>query len=177
MEEIWKDVVDYEGYYQVSNLGRARGLDRKVRCGTRIYSVVGRILKHRLTVDGYPYIGLSKEGPRKYMKIHRLVADAFGISKESHHVQLDHINNIRDDNRLENLQWVTSGENNTKRSLCKKKTSKYCGVHYRKDSQKWAATILYNRKKAYLGIFKTEEDAYKAILKYEKDNGIINRFR
>ena len=76
--EIWKDIENYEGLYQVSNLGRVRSLERDVFN----YRGVARHIKEKILVPvldrgGYQYVNLSKNGKRKTIKTHRLVAEAF----------------------------------------------------------------------------------------------------
>jgi hypothetical protein len=111
MNEIWKDINGYQGVYQVSNLGRVRSLDRQIvylRRGKLITSKHrGRIMKGSYT-EGYLRIQLGKYGLRDF--IHRLVAQAF-IPNPENKPEVNHINLIRDDNRVENLEWVTASEN------------------------------------------------------------------
>lgn len=115
MEELWKDVQGYEGYYQVSNLGRIKGLDRKVTHsrsdGTKMQvRLKGRILKQYAS-NGYLRVRLSKDGAIKNYMAHRLVAAEFnGNSKNKPYV--NHKNGIKHDNRSCNLEWCTASENN-----------------------------------------------------------------
>ena len=95
MEE-WKDVVDYEGLYQVSNFGNVKGLKR------------GSILKPVLVGAGYHSVTLCKD-TKKNVKVHRLVLQAFLKTDEK--MDVDHINHDKTDNRLENLRWVTKSQN------------------------------------------------------------------
>ena len=113
-EEIWKPIKDYEGLYEVSNLGRVKSLN---------YRGTGKekILKNTERSNGYLAIGLIKNGKTKMFRVHRLVAEAF-IPNPENKPCVDHINTIRDDNRVENLRWVTYKENNNNQ-LTKKKYS------------------------------------------------------
>lgn len=112
-KEVWKDVVGYEGYYQVSNMGRVRSLDRMVKNpkGKDGYGKrKGKILTVNLESTGYKRVQLCKDGIHKLERIHRLVAMAF-IPNLENKLCIDHINTDRSDNRAENLRWVTHKEN------------------------------------------------------------------
>ena len=99
--EIWKDIKDYEGLYQVSNLGRVKSFKRNRE----------RVLKVSLRgIQGYVGVGLHKDGKTTHEYTHRLVADAF-LEKPSYKCVVDHINNIPSDNRVDNLQFVSQREN------------------------------------------------------------------
>ena len=117
MKEIWKDIPNYEGY-QISNLGRVKSLKRP-------YGLKGRILKPKIT-RGYYIVGLFKNSIGKWHYIHRLVWIAFnGPIPEN--MQVNHINEIKTDNRLENLNLMTPKENTnwgTRNERVSKKLSK-----------------------------------------------------
>ena len=107
MEEIWKDIEGFEGRYQVSNMGRVRGLDRW-SLDERPHFVKGRMLKlSPNNGKGYLRVSLS-DGHRNYKhyEVHRLVALHFvpGYKKG---LVVNHINEIKTDNRAENLEWCT----------------------------------------------------------------------
>lgn len=104
MEEIWKDVVGYEGFYQVSNLGRVKSI-----IGRKGFPA-GYIAKNSVGNNGYPRVALSIYGESKFYSVHRLVATAF-IPNPDSKPQVNHKNGIKTDNRVENLEWVTSQEN------------------------------------------------------------------
>jgi hypothetical protein len=101
--EVWRDIPEYEGYYQVSNLGRVRSLPR---CGTSSFV---KILKTRIDV-GYERVWLSRKDKVSPKKISRLVASSF-IPNIDNKPEVNHINGIKTDNRVENLEWVTKSEN------------------------------------------------------------------
>ena len=101
--EIWKDVVDYEGLYQVSNLGRVKSFSRPGNWKERILKLV-------LDGDGYYCVSLYKNGKRKRFSVHRLVVMAF-IGPIPKGLVVNHINECQTDNGLENLEICTHTEN------------------------------------------------------------------
>ena len=109
-KEIWKDVAGYEGYYQVSNLGRVRSLDRIASNGRKIK---GKILSTKVnTPPYYPRVSLSVNGKMKLVQVHRLVAQAFVYNPDPEHkTQVGHKDESRTNNRADNLEWVTPKEN------------------------------------------------------------------
>ena len=114
MNEIWKSIKGYEGLYEISSLGRVKNLNYKG-------SGKEKILKNTECSNGYLRVGLIKNGKTKMFRVHRLVAEAFIPNPEGKPC-IDHINTIRNDNRIENLRWVTYEENNNNQ-LTKKKMS------------------------------------------------------
>ena len=102
--ESWKDIPGFEGAYQVSNLGRVRSLDRRDRLGRRFR---GRVLILQKYPNGYLHVALGR-GPQHL--VHRLVAGAF-LQNASRLREVNHKNGNRADNRLENLEWVSSSDN------------------------------------------------------------------
>lgn len=107
-KEIWREVKGYEGYYEVSNIGNVRALERIV-CNGRISPA--KDVTKRKDNYGYYHVGLNKNAKETTRRIHRLVAQAF-IPNPEKKPFLDHINTVRTDNRVENLRWVTPKENN-----------------------------------------------------------------
>ena len=113
MIEVWKDIQGYEGYYQVSNLGRVRSLDRNVQHNTKHGNVAlrkGKILKCKKDLDGYSIINLSKQNNRTNKKVCRLVAQAF-IPNFQNKPQVNHKDGNKSNDNVENLEWVTAKEN------------------------------------------------------------------
>ena len=111
MEEIWKDVVGYEGYYQISNLGRVKSFARKINRINTFYITKERILTTNSSKIGYSVVCLRLNGIGKWVRVHRLVSTAFIVNSENKRA-VNHKNGIKQDNRLENLEWSTHSENN-----------------------------------------------------------------
>lgn len=111
-EEVWKDILGYEGYYQISSLGRFRSLDRKVtyKNGTSVF-YKGKITFTKPNKKGYYRGCLNKDGTGISVFIHRLVAEAF-IPNPKNLPTVNHKNGVKTDNRVENLEWMTIEENN-----------------------------------------------------------------
>ncbi|EOU1476299.1 HNH endonuclease [Clostridium perfringens] len=101
--EIWKDIEDFENTYQVSNLGRVKSLNY---CNTK----KEKVLKNIKDKDGYLVICLSNKSKKRNFKIHRLVSQAF-LDNPNNYPQVNHKNENKEDNRVENLEWVTPKEN------------------------------------------------------------------
>ena len=110
--EIWKPINGFRDVYEVSNLGRVRSKDHLVKLrGNHLRMQYGRILKNVPCGRGYNRVSLVFDNQKcKMYKIHRLVAEAF-IPNPEKKPFINHINCIRDDNRLENLEWCTPKEN------------------------------------------------------------------
>lgn len=108
--ETWKDIKDYEGCYQVSNLGRVKSLERTVKRGTNFLPIKERILKSYINTDGYLMVDLRKDGKRKTTRIHRIVGEAF-ITNLENKPEINHKDGIKINNEPENLEWCTHGEN------------------------------------------------------------------
>lgn len=147
--EKWMSILNYDGFYLISNLGRVKSIKNK-----KI-----RILKQSINKNGYLKVVLSKNSKTRNHDVHRLVAETFLINKNE---CVNHKNLNKIDNRLENLEWVSNRYNTNHWKKHIKKTSKYDGVSFNKKQKKWKAGIFYNRKNIHLGYFTKEYDAHLA---------------
>lgn len=153
--EIWKDVPNYEGLYQVSNLGNVKSLSKIIN---------DKKLKEKLLTPcknsgGYLWVKFTINKIEKSFSVHRLVALTFlGESKlVVNHKDLNKLNNS-----LENLEYLSQRENNHHYTSTLKKSSKYIGVIWDKHRNKWMAKIKKNGKSFHIGRFDNELEASNA---------------
>lgn len=111
MEEIWKDVLGYEGYYQVSNLGRVKSLEREIWVGQIKKIKKETIMNLPKNTTGYLMVNLCVNKVRKKFLVHRLVASAF-IPNENNLPQINHKDENKENNCVENLEWCNNIYNN-----------------------------------------------------------------
>lgn len=109
-EEVWKPIKHFESLYEVSNFGRIRSLTRKVKHGNSHITIYGKMMKQVPNEKGYLMVRLSKNGKGKIFKVHRLVAQAF-LNNPHGYQEINHLNEIRDDNHVSNLEWCSHSHN------------------------------------------------------------------
>lgn len=159
--EEWKLISTSKGVYKVSDLGRIMSFQKKEPL----------VLKLMPTHKGYLRVDVRTQ--RTYESVHRLVAIYF-IDNPENKEQVNHKNHIKTDNYKDNLEWVSNLENACHSRSNKKGSSKFTGVCSHK--KKWASRINLKGKQIRLGLFDTEEEAYEARVKFEKENGIENKY-
>ena len=132
MEEIWKDIKDYEEKYQVSNTGRVKikeNITQRMNMGVlRNYKQKEIIMKPSENGYGYLKVGLNKNGKYKNSYIHRLVATAF-LSNEDNLPQVNHIDGNKHNNCVNNLEWCTEKDNSIHARDVLKITSNTTGIN------------------------------------------------
>lgn len=160
--EIWKDIKNYEGHYQVSSFGNIRSLNYR---GTKTV----KLLKLLPNKAGYINVQLCKFGISKGNYVHRLVAEHF-IDNPDNLLEVNHIDENKQNNNILNLEWVTRSQN-IHHSL-KNKTSKYIGVLIDLRSKNYRAYIHIKGKYISLGTYKTELEAFHARNNYEILNNL-----
>jgi hypothetical protein len=164
--EWWKPILNYEGLYEVSSLGRIKSLKRFTnrKKGTKKQLIHEKYLKPGMGTNGYLGLGLTKDGKTTSKMIHRLVIEAFYGRKELtvNHKKLGN----KLDNRLQNLEYSTQRENSQHYFASKKFTSDVTGVSYNKKNKVWRVFIRFLGKQYYLGMYKTEQKAVEIQSKY-----------
>lgn len=156
IKEIWKDIKEYEGYYQVSNLGRIKSLARKINTNTsnKNRKTRNRILKP--SGNRYKIIRLRIDGIWKDEYIHRLVAQHF-IPNPENKPQVNHKNEIISDNSVNNLEWCTAKYN-----------SNFKGNNYRRKEGSKLKVFQYDMNKKLIA-------TYPSIIEASKDNEGFSR--
>ena len=110
-EQVWKPVFQYEGYYEVSDHGNVRGVDRAIQLpDEKIRKVKGRLIAPKRNADGYLFVSLSRNGVTNTRYIHRMVAVAF-IPNPWQLPEANHLDGDKTNNVPANLQWVTHQDN------------------------------------------------------------------
>ena len=133
--ELWKDVKDYEGLYQVSTLGRVRSIDKYVNAKIRNIDKVlkrGKILKPVYNKGGYLKVDLYKNGKGTGFLVHRLVAEAF-ISNPDNLPLINHKDEVKDNNYPYNLEWCTDDYNRHYGTAIKRSVEKRSKKVYQYD--------------------------------------------
>lgn len=153
MEE-YRDVVGYEGHYQISNFGNLKSLKNNKE----------KILKKNMDDEGYYRSNLTLNKKYKTKRLHLLVAEAFMNHKSDGTTKLviNHIDGNKTNNNVNNLEIVTHRENITTCTKIRGNnfSSQYKGVSYYEKTNKWKASITYNKKTYHLGYFKDELEAH-----------------
>lgn len=180
--EIWKEIPNFEGYYEASNKGKIRSMQRSVpnsEKGSRL-SKAKEIAQNSTTRSNYLYVQLWKHNKVHRMSVHRMVALTF-IPNPLSKSEVNHIDGNKINNLVDNLEWVTSSEN--KRHAFKiglrkndahvakqigtkyNAVSKYHNVTYDKSRNQWKASIKVEGKMLFQKRFKYEDDAAKYVNK------------
>ena len=173
--EEWVGVPNYIGYYEVSNMGKVRSLDRMVnnKIGKKTTLHKGMVLKGGLTNDTLMVV-LSKDSKAKSTSVKSLVAKLFLNYNQSGDLTIKHINGNLRDCSVGNLQITTRN----KPSVERVSSRRYIGVS--KSKGVWKARVLVDGQLIYLGKFNTLEDAQHlynlALTNKDKYNGSVKEF-
>lgn len=154
--EVWKEILGYNGLYEASNMGQIRSVPRNITSKDgRVTYYPQQIIKPIKIKSGYYKVTLWKNRKPKSFGVHVLVYNSFNeVKSNGHKMQVDHINNIPSDNRLENLQLLTCREN-----VIKSKKDRGIPTGVWKKRNRWCAKIRIGKKQKYLGSFINIEDA------------------
>ncbi len=170
MEEIWKDIPNYEGWYQVSNMGRVRSVDRYVNAKNTVVLRKGRVLTP-VEISKYYRVCLQKNRKDKWIGlIHRIVWEAFNgpIPKG---MQVNHINENKFDNRLSNLNLMTPKENVNWGTAIKRRVKKYQQPVIKCDEDGIELFCYFSMKDASIDMG-FSDSALTSHFKYRKDKNL-----
>ena len=151
--EDYRIIKEYPNY-KVSNLGNIKS------------RTTGKIMKQTFKENSYNKIGLSKNGIKTTLRIHRLVAETFLDNPNNKHC-VDHIDNNKLNNNLINLRWATTSENAMNTGIKSNNTSGVKGVSLKLKTNKWVASIKLDGVSIHIGCFDNLEDAKQARIKKE----------
>lgn len=167
--EIWKNIENYEGLYQVSNLGKVKSLDRIINdIKGKTYLLKGKEIKFSQNNSGYVLVVLSKNKKSKTYLVHRLVAETF-IPNPNNLPQVNHKNEIKSDNRVENLEWC-SAKYNINYGTCIERAK----LHY--PSRKGKNNPNFSKKMSKELYEKLLKINSKPICQYSKQGEFIKKF-
>ena len=154
-KEIWKDIEGYEGYYKISNFGRIRSMDRVTSNGR---SLKGKLAKLQKT-KGYTSLTLHKDSKRKRFLVSRLVAIHF-LENPMNKKEVNHIDENKDNNHVDNLEWCTPKENanhgTRNKRIAEWQKNNPCSM---RDSK--SVVMLEKDSGKVLKVFETINEAYK----------------
>lgn len=157
-DEYWVDMLEYKGVYKISTHGRIKSLKRKDSIGR---NVNGRMMSQKLSNEGYFMVKLYN----KRYQVHQSMAESFLQTKtDGKNFVVNHIDHNKENNHLSNLEIVTPRQNSNKKHI--KHSSKYTGVTWNKNKNKWTSRIYLNGKLKHLGHFDNE---YESHIAYEKE--------
>ena len=158
--EIWKDIKNYEGLYQISNLGRVKSLERKVKNKNGYRVVNEKILKPILNNKGYYTYGLRKNSKLEQFLLHRLIGENF-LENKNNYPCINHKDGNKLNNNIDNLEWCTY-EHNVKEAF-------RLGLN--------TYTFQKNFKHNYwIGKFGKEHNCSKSVLQYDMNENLINEW-
>lgn len=179
MEEIWRDIKDYEGLYQVSNMGRVKSLGRwsnRQKNGVSFpYFIKEKILKNRKIKGGYYIVGLCKDKISKDYRVSRLVAEAF-IPNPDNKSFVDHIDTNPLNNFSNNLRWVTQKENMNNPLTLVKMSNSHKGRTLSEETRKKLSEANKGKTTHMLGKFGKDHHNSRPIIQFTLDGELIRKW-
>lgn len=163
LQEIWKPIKGYEGLYEISNFGRVVSLEREWTPGLGGIRTKPKTQLAPRNWRGYSCVALCKNGKVKQSSIHLLVWDHFGDkARNDYKLQVDHIDENKKNNCINNLQLLTNRQNTGKGKQKYRIYNLPTGVYYRKNINKFRSMIQINGKSIHLGYFNSIDQASNA---------------
>lgn len=170
--EIWKDIKGYEGYYQVSNFGRVKSIERDIPHGNRIIHLHSKILKNRYDAGGYIRISLCKNGVQKSFALHRLVAEHF-IPNPNNLPQINHKDENKENNNVDNLEWCTPKYNTNYGTRTERASNTAKGKIFTIDQRQKISQALKGHKTSEETKNKISKALSKPVYQYDLNYNLI----
>lgn len=163
MKEVWRVLLKAHcHHYKVSNLGRIRLISPKEKNTSK--KDLDIVIPQKVNTQGYLTVKISSDEKKRTRLVHQLVAEVFlNHTPCGHKIVVDHIDNDKSNNALENLQLISHRENVVKNT--NRGNSNHIGIEWDKSRLRWRARIRINGKRKHLGYFKNELDASMAYQK------------
>ena len=158
--EVWRDVVGYDGRYQVSNKGNVHSVERKDSIGRKRRGLTLKLEHH---TSGYLYVNLYKNGVKKHKRVHRLVSEAF-IPNPKKYSEVNHLDEVKTNNHVENLEWCDISHNINYGARSKKVSEKLAkkvrGVNIKTGEIITFRSTVEARNKGYFAVSQACRGAY-----------------
>lgn len=165
MSEEWRPVIGYEGFYEVSNLGRVRGLERRIE-RNRVWPA--RILSPIMVNTGRIHVSLCKLGRQRAMQVSRMVAVAFLAAPDASKPHVAHLDGNPVNNRADNLAWVSPAENESH-----KKLHGTAMIGSRNHQAKYSEAQVAEMRRRYAAGQRARQIAEQMGLRYDQVRGIV----
>ena len=173
--EIWIEVKGYEGKYAISNFGRIKSLSRIKTNGNGSFISQEHLINKQINRYGYEKCIIFQHGKPKTFLIHRLVAIAF-INNNDNLPEVNHKDLVRNNNYVDNLEWVSKRENKTHGFIDKNTINSHVGVYYEKRYKSWIVKIWDGNKDNYIKSFASEDEAIEAYKLELVKRGLTNKY-
>jgi len=145
-KEVWKDIKGYEGRYKISNTGKVKSLPREVQLNGYVRTMPEIIMAEVYTPTGYAFVNLAKDGERKNLYIHRLVAEHY-INNDRGYPEINHIDENKKNNHHKNLEWCTRKQNMNRGTVIERENSHPNTIESKKKGERVIGTCIKTGQK------------------------------